>query len=394
MLSSFEVNAAISSAGSIPAISESLREWRRRSLHPRPAPETRAANAVFCLSVTHRRRRTWAGTAIGAALLAVVTLLAIQGCAPAPAADAVTPARHSVTFATAQAVYHSYLKASDAAAVQGDKTQALTLVTAAQWAQVKGQYLALAAAGTPVPRYRYGTPVFYVPALSGYPEWFVVAVPRRTVTGGRLGAAVNTLLLFSRTKTAVPWTLSGSAVLSQPLPAIARDGGGYAIDVSTTDPSLLLRPDVVGATQAAVVDDGPASPAAAVVSDGPMTTGLYAAQAAQAAAQHARGLQYQWLLQGAAFPQFELRLRDGGALVLYGMYLNTSNEHPNLVPGVPIPVPAAFTPLLAAPTEVGYHAVYANWTYQFAAIDPPATAHGAKLQVIATQGDPSYGHAY
>ena len=58
---------------------------------------------------------------------------------------------------------------------------------------------------------------------------------------------------------------------------------------------------------------------------------------------------------------------------MYGMYLNTSNEHPNLVAGSPIPVPADFTPLLAAPTEVGYHAVFANWAYQFAAIDPPAT---------------------
>ena len=394
MLSSFEVSAAISSAGSVPAMPASLRERRGQSPHRAVAREYRVSNPVSCLSVTHRRRRTWAGTAIGAALLAVLTLLAIQGCAPAPAADAVTPARHSVTFATAQAVYRSYLMASDAAAVQGDKTQALTLVTAAQWAQVKGQYLALAAAGTPVPRYRYGTPVFYVPALSDYPEWFVVAVPRRTVTGGRPGAAVNTLLLFTRTKTTVPWTLSGSAVLSQPLPAIARNSDGYAIDVSTTDPGLLLRPDVVGATQAAVVDDGAASPATAVVSAGPLTTGLYAAQAAQAAAQQARGLRYQWLLQGAAFPQFGLRLADGGALVLYGMYLNTSNEHPNLVPGTPIPVPATFTPLLAAPTEVGYHAVYANWTYQFAAIDPPATAHGAKLQIIAAQGDPSYGHAY
>ena len=80
--------------------------------------------------------------------------------------------------------------------------------------------------------------------------------------------------------------------------------------------------------------------------------------------------------------------------MLYGMYLNTTNEHANLVAGSPIPVPPAFTPLLAAPTEVGYHAVYANWTYEFAAIDPPATAHNAKLQVIAAQGAPSYGHAY
>lgn len=343
--------------------------------------------------MTHRRRRIRASAAL-AALAAAVTLLAVQGCDPAPAAHAATQVRHVVTVSTAESVYRSYLAASDADAAAGNAANALTLVTYAQWAQVKGQYTALASAGTPVPRYRYGTPVFYVPALAGYPEWFLAAVPRSTVTGGHPSAPVSTLMLFTREKAADPWTLSGTAVLSGPLPAIARNPDGYAIDVTTTDPSLLLSPDVVGATQAAVVDDGPASPAAAVTGAGPQTTGLYAAQAAQAAAQKARGLDYQWLLQGAAFPQFQLRLADGGALVLYGMYLNTSNEHPNLVASSPIPVPAAFVPLLAAPTEVGYHAVYANWTYEFAAIDPPATAHGARMRVIAALGAPSYGHAY
>ena len=297
-------------------------------------------------------------------------------------------------MAAAEAVYSSYLTTSDAAAAASNETVALSIVSAAQWAQVKGQYTALTSAGTPVPRYRYGKPTFYVPGLATYPEWFLVAVPRRTDTGGRLGPAVSTLMVFAKAENSLPWTLIGTAVLGRPLPAIARDSDGYAIDVITTDPSLLLRPDVVGATQAAVVDDGPGSPAAAVVSAGPQTTGLYAAQAAQAAAEQARGLQYQWLLQAAPFPLFDLRLADGGALVLYGMYLDTANQHPNLVAGTPIPVPAAFAPLLAAPTEVGYHAVYGNWTYQFAAIDPPATAQNAKLQVIAAQGAPSYGHAY
>jgi hypothetical protein len=344
--------------------------------------------------VTYRRRRAWAGTAIGSVALAAVTLLGTQGCAPATATDAITHASHNVSLAAAQAAYGSYLTASDAAAAAGNEKLALAIVSAAQWAQVNGQYTALASAGTPVPRYRYGKPTFYVPGLASYPEWFLVAVPRRTDTGGRLGAAVSTLMVFVKAENSLPWTLSGTSVLGRPLPAVARDSDGYAIDVTTTDPSLLLSPDVVGATQAAVVDDGPASPAAAVVSDGPQTTGLYAAQAAQAAVEQARGLQYQWLLQAAPFPQFELRLADGGALVLYGMYLNTINEHPNLVVGSPIPVPAAFKPLLAAPTEVGSHAVYANWTYQFAAVDPLATQHGAKVQVIASQGAPSYGHAY
>jgi hypothetical protein len=345
--------------------------------------------------VTHGKGWTRAATGIGTAALAAVTLLSVQGCAPAPDADAATHAVHSVTFADVRAAYQTYLNVSDTAAATGDQASALTVVTAAQWVQTRSQYTALVSAGTPLPRYRYGTPTFYVPALSGFPQWFVVAANRTTVTGGKPGATDKTLMLFARQKKTEDWTLSGTAVLSQPLPAVARDADGYAVPVSTKDSTLLLRPDVAGATQAAVVDDGPSSPASAVVAAGPLTTGLHAAQAARAAAERARGLQYQWLLQGAPYPQVGLRLAgSGNALIMYGMYLNTSNEHPNLVAGSPIPVPAEFTPLLAAPTEVGYHAVFANWAYQFAAIDPPATTRDGKLDVIGSQSGPSYGHAY
>jgi hypothetical protein len=331
---------------------------------------------------------------IGSAALAAVTLLAVQGCAPAAAPDAVTDAHHTVTIANAQTVYDSYLTVSDSAAAQGNETLGLSNVSDAQWAMVKGQYTALANAGIPVPRYRYGQPVFYVPALSGYPQWFMVAVPRKPYTDGHLGAAVNTMMVFERYSSAAQWGLDGSAVLGQPLPAIARDHDGYAINVATKDASLLLRPDVLGATQAAVADEGPGSPAAAVIASGPWTTGMYAAQSALASAEAAKGLTYSWLLEGAPFADFELRTTDGGALVLYGMYLNTTNEHPNLVAGSAIPVPPEFVPLFAAPNEVGNHAVYANWTYEFAAVDPPQTAHGAKADVIGAGAGPTYGHAY
>jgi hypothetical protein len=351
--------------------------------------------------VTHGKGWTWAArrggaaTAIGAAALAAVTLLSIQGCAPALDADADTPASHSVTFADARAAYQTYLNVSHVAAATGDEASALTVVTSAQWAQTRSQYNALVSAGTPVPRYQYGTPTFYVPALSGFPQWFMVAANRTTVTSGKPGATDSTLMLFARGKQTEDWTLSGTAVLSRPLPAIARNADGYAVPVSSRDSSLLLRPDVVGATQAAVVDDGPSSPAAAVIAAGPLTTGLQVAQAARAAAEQRRGLQYQWLLQGAPFPQVGLRLvGSGSALIMYGMSLNTSTEHPNLVAGSPIGVPAEFKPMLAEPTEIGYHAVFANWAYQFAAIDPPATARNGKLEVIGAERGPSFGHAY
>jgi hypothetical protein len=351
---------------------------------------------------------------LGAAALGGVVLLSVQGCAPASSADVVgsgSPGSgsHSLTVSDARAAYDSYLAASDAAAAQGNQVQGLALAADAQWAVLHAQYTALASTGTPVAQYKYGPPVFYVPALAGYPQWFMVATTRTQVAGSgqdsagpaavpaagpAAGAATRTIMVFERSAAGQPWTLNGAAALDRPLPAIATDSDGYAISVSRSDTSLLLAPDVVGASQAGVVDEGPTNPSAAVIGSGPLTTGLYAAQRAQSSSDAAHGWFYQWLLEGSPFLQFGLRTTDGGALVLYGMYLNTTTEHPGLVSGSPIPVPASFTPLLAAPTEVGYHAVYANWTFQYAAIDPAASARSAEVQVIAGGGGPSYGHAY
>jgi hypothetical protein len=331
------------------------------------------------------------------AALAALTMLSVQGCDTGTAAQATPHATHDLTIAAAQAAYQAYLTNSDQSAASATRTTGLADVSDAQWEIVHAQYSALASADIPVPRYQYGSPDFYVPALTGYPRWFAVSVPRRPLGGSATSNAdVTTLMVFEKAKPSSVWTLDGTAALQpgQSLPAITRDSAGYATALATHDQNLLLPPDVVGATHAAVVDDGPASAAAAVIAPGPQTTGLHAQQSAYASAQKASGLAYTWLMQGASFPVFALRLADGGALVLYGVYLNTTNEHLNLIPGPPIPVPANFTPLLAARTEIGYHAVYANWTYQFAAIDPPATAHNQKLSVIAGTGGPSYGHAY
>jgi hypothetical protein len=326
---------------------------------------------------------------LGSAALAV----ALGGCSSAAApAKAVTSAEHSLTIAQAQAAYRSYVTASTAAAKQGAATRGLALVADGQWSIVHAQYGALASSGTPVPQYSYGTPVFYVPALSSYPQWFVVAVPVTTTADP---PAVNTVMAFDRPDPDAPWTLNGSAVLDQPLPAIARDSDGYATNVSTKDTSLLLPPDLVGATQAAVVDEGPTAPAAAAIASGPRTTGMYSTQSAQNSSYNAQGLSYLWVLEGAAVPQFDLRTADGGALVIYTMYLNTTIEHPGNVFGAPIAVPAGFAPIVssAAGTK-GNHGVAANWTYEFATVDPPATAHGAKAEVIGASGAPTYGHGY
>ncbi len=328
----------------------------------------------------------------GAVLLAVA--LAASGCtAASTTATSASPA-HALTLATAQQVYRSYVTASTAAARQGDAKQGLALAGDMQWAYLHAQYLALTNTNTPVTQYRYGQPVYYVPALADFPFWFVVQVPVQVQGGGQLGPEKTMVMVFQRFEASRTWSLDGTAILDQPLPAIARDSAGYAQPVSESDPDLLLRPDLVGATQAAVVDEGPTAPAAAAMTSGPHTTELYATNNAKDTAATAQGLNFIWLMQGATFDQYQLRAAAGGAVVLYAMYLNTTIEHPGNLAGSPIPVPANFIPLLTTAATAGTKGVTANWTYEFVAVDPPAAAHDAKVQIIGGTGSPTYGKPY
>src|SRR5580692_9158397 len=171
-----------------------MRRPRRRA-RPAERPGGEGEGTVFCLSVTVRRG------ILAAAVLAGVTMLAAAGCAPTAAPEsASTTTAHDLTIAEAQAAYHDYLTVSDAAAAQGNQAQGQSNVAFEQWALVHTQYTALEAQGTPVPRYQYGPPVFYVPAEAGYPQWFMVAVPRTTLVSGHPGATVNTLMVFERPK--------------------------------------------------------------------------------------------------------------------------------------------------------------------------------------------------
>jgi hypothetical protein len=146
-----------------------------------------------------------------------------------------------------------------------------------------------------------------------------------------------------------------------------------------------------------VVDDGPASPASRLVASGPFTTGLY-----QQAATSARGISappgdvYQWVLEGSNYGRLALRTADGGVLVLYAMYLNTTVETRSalsqdvpVLPGPPITVPAYLRPLLLAGQQGRYEPrtrLQSQDTLSFVAVVPPAADKAAKIRVIAIGG--------
>ncbi len=362
------------------------------------------------------RLLAWAGAA-----LALTAALAAAGCTSTPAtagagtqAGSTTP---EVTTAQAGQVFASYVAVASRAASTGDVSLALSNVTGVQKLAITTQLKAARSGAGALSRYRYGTPAFYLPRQGGYPRWFVASVTRSLVgqqfspggtAGLSLAATGQVLMVFQQDSATAPWLLSSTSQLPAgvSVPPLATDSAGYVATVPLNSGAQLARPDTTGPLQAAVVDDGPASPAAKVVAAGSLTTGIYAA--ARAARTPPAGDVYQWELQGTHYSNFALRTADGGALVFYGMYLNSIVEVPSLLnkgvvkAGPPITVPGYLDFLLTPRPTPPRVQVAAQQLLSFAAVDPPTGAPGApgalgstaaKIQVIAIGGGLVYANA-
>ena len=309
-------------------------------------------------------------------LVALGLLLSAQGCSTtASAGTSVT----GPTPASALGVFNSFVTTEKVALANHNELLALSLLTGSQYSITAAGYAAASHQATgPV----YGHPTLYVPKLTTYPQWFMATVPERAAPGDPVRTA---LLVFDRLGAEATWALSGSVLLNPgaPAPKVAIDSSGYATALATSDRALKLRPDVVGAVQAAVADDGPSSAAASVVQAGPQTTGLYQSNAAIARQAAAQKTTYTWELEGTSYPFFALRTAGGGALVFYTMTLATLTVPTHLPPArskthLPgIPVPAALQGALPATHRPFPHGLSVNFTLSYLALDPPATAQPA-----------------
>lgn len=323
-------------------------------------------------------------------------------------AGAVTGAATAVTAAQARQVFASYVSATARALAKADKAAALARTTGAQWDAVNDEFRAAAYAHAKPPSYRYGTPVFYRPAVASYPLWFAASVLRTasaapapaSTVGVPLGTRGQVLMIFAKAGPHSSWLLTSSCQLTagQSLPALATTANGDVEPVPMDDAATLGQPRVVGPLQAAVVDDGPASAASRAVAAGPLTTGIHAYMSSpppRYAAPH--GDIRQFALEGSNYASFALRTADGGALVFYAMYLDTVVETPSVyaedspvLPGPPIVIPPQFAPLLPASTPSPKYKLTTQFVLDFAAVDPPSAAAGAKISVIALGGGPNW----
>jgi hypothetical protein len=372
--------------------------------------------------------------------LALTAALAVAGCASAPAdttaSSANTSSATALTQATARQAFDAYVATSNQAAASNDGKLALSVVTGVQQSLVSATLKSHAASSTSgdtsaysstltvkptLGQYTYGSPTFYLPEPSGYPRFFLADVTRTlsvkgvgkdattSVGGAQLPVDGPALMVFGRSSSDGPWQLASVAQLASgtTLPRLSTDKNGYIPQVPLTSPDLLAQPYATGPLQAAVVDDGPASAAVKAVAAGPLTTGLYQAardRYQEAADRALTGLQvpagdvYQWSMEGTPYPAFALRTADGGALVLYAMYLNSTVAVPGyfddaspIQPGPPIKIPLDLLTLLPSGQPSPRVKLAAQSLFSFAAIDPPATS--SKITVLAIGGALNYATA-
>jgi hypothetical protein len=361
--------------------------------------------------------------------LALTAALAVAGCTSATAGTsssrANTGGAASLTQATAVQAFDAYVAASNQAAGTGDGKLALSLVTGVQQSLVSATVNSHAASSTSADsgtlgispalvQYAYGTPTLYLPEPTGYPRFFVADVTRSlavkgvgkdataSVGGAQVPVDGQALMVFEQSAAAGRWQLASVSQFPSgtTLPSLATDKNGYVPQVPLTSTELLAQPYATGPLQAAVVDDGPASAAAKAVAAGPLTTGLYQAarDRADIGLEVPAGDVYQWSMEGTPYPAFALRTADGGALVLYAMYLNSTVGVPGyfddaspIQPGAPIAIPPDVLPLLPSGESSSRIRLEAQSLFSFAAVDPPAAS--SKITVVAIGGGLNYATA-
>jgi hypothetical protein len=375
-----------------------------------------------------------AGLRLACALaLAATAALAVAGCTSATAGTTASSANAGgapvLTQTQAGQAFDAYVAASNQAAATDDGKLALSVVTGVQQSLVSATLSSQAASSTSgdtsaysstlsiklaLGHYAYGTPTFYLPEPTGYPRFFVADVTRAlavkgvskdataSIGGAQVPVDGQALMVFEQPAAAGPWQLASVAQFpaGTTLPPLATDKNGYVPQVPLTSTDLLAQPYATGPLQAAVVDDGPASAAAKAVAAGPLTTGLYQAarDRADSGLEVPAGDVYQWSMEGTPYPPFALRTADGGALVLYAMYLNSTVAVPGyfddaspVQPGARINIPLDVLPLLRSAHPSPRIRLEAQSLFSFAAIDPPATS--SKITVLAIGGGLNYATA-
>lgn len=335
--------------------------------------------------------------AVASTLVTVLALTGAVGCSGSghrtiratPAAVETTPTPEPLTPQTAEKAFRSFVNNDDVALASGDERLALWWTSEGQSQLTAAAFRRAVAAGDPVPRYRYDSPVFYVPRLlPNGTQWFVVSARRTTVDGKN---PRTVFMGFLRSKPTQRWRLSLAALLDdkQKPPKIAVDAEGYAKPLATFDDALLIPPRLMPSIQATIAEEGPQNVAAQVMAAGKYTTGYYTADQKTMKAKKAKkaGLRTSAVYAATSFPIFPLATSDGGGLVLYALSRSTMITKSRKKPGH-IPVPDDAAPFLTS--TVVHTEIDIYQTMQYIAVVPAKpkkkSVGTAKAQIIGADG--------
>jgi hypothetical protein len=302
------------------------------------------------------------------ALFATLCVVAATGCSgggtatSTPAAAESTPAE-PLTPAVAARAFQSFTTNDDISRTAGDERLALSWVLDGQSLITAAKFREAAFQETPIKRYTYTKPKFYVPRLENHPQWFL-AVAQRTersadpgeqpepaTAGGDRDAreddkdtARTALMVFSRKEPGARWRVALASLLDddQKMPHIAVDGAGYATPLATFDDQLVIQPRFVGAMQATLAEEGPESLAADVMASGEHTSDHYEKTQDKKKSMKEDGFAYDSIFAATQYPVYALRTTDGGGIVLFSMSRDTVVFRKSKKVGrIPIPRPAA-----------------------------------------------------
>ncbi|GAA3525608.1 hypothetical protein GCM10022419_000360 [Nonomuraea rosea] len=325
--------------------------------------------------------------ALAAGVLAAATACT-GNAAPAPskaaAAASATPSpsavEYAVTPAEAAKVFSEITASDDLLRVKKDPSLeslegrlalAQDLTTGGQTQLTVAAYLST---GYAPPRYRWGSPTFFVPKFRvGEPAlWFSALATRN---------GQPALLTFAKTD---DWRISSVAELlpAQELPEIELDADGYATALAADDKSITISPQFMGPVHASVAETGSAGVTAGLLAPGPYTTDVAEQIAALRTKAKKAELSYDSIFSADNYPVYALRTKDGGALIQYSLSRNSTTRN-MLDTTYKLPVPPEASWAIGDPTVP--LSIKLTETHQYATAVPPLTTPKAAT-VIAHQG--------
>ena len=260
-------------------------------------------------------------TAVLAAL--VLTLSACGDSGGEPAAR--KPAAPLLTMNQAQEVLAKYQSVNNQANKALDDRLLASAETGAQLDMDTAAYKLRRATKQRLAEFTYTKPSYYIPRLRTYPRWFAVAATSRETgtgnrrdTGRRAAYGREHALLFLQDSATAPWRLAADPYpTTKRIEGIAIDREGYAAAVPPDDAQVALAPSKIAVAHAALLTNGPKTPAAAGLGAGPHTNQAYDALRRATAQFSKLGVNLTSQFTPGTAGSYALRTTDGGALVWY-----------------------------------------------------------------------------